>query len=663
MPVKGMSENWSCKIAPAELLSKTTELTQKFREVYDTVAAVPDNEVSYKTILKTLIDAENKYTSKRFPLATMKHFVTDSALRDASTEADKILQAFDVELSMRRDVFQKLTVLEKKNEDLQPEEERLLKRYIVYGKRNGLHLPEEFQGEIKSLKTKIKDLCIQFCKNVNDESTILEFSEEELFGMPADFFGGLKKLDSGKYQVTLKYPDYIPIMKKCRKPETRKSLYIAFQSRCSKENYPLLQEIVQMRHKLANMLGYPNHASYATELLMSKSAETVGTFLSELLEKLRPLWAKEKEYLLELKEKECKELGIPFDGKMNPYDLAFYTSLVESTKYAVDHQKLKEYFPMPVVTEGLLNIYQGLLGLKFNEIKEVELWHEDVKMYSVEDLSTGELLGYFFLDLHPREGKYGHACVSELKPGCLLPDGTRQEAVAAMLANFTKPQKDKPSLLDHDEVVTYFHEFGHLMHYICSQVDIAHFCGFAVERDFVEAPSQMLENWCWETDPLKKMSMHYENDHEIPEMLLNALTKSRMANTAYQNLVQINYALFDFRIHSSPECDIKKAFSDTYKEVLDLETLEQTNTPCSFMHICDEYDAQYYSYLWSEVYSMDMFYTRFKDGKVLDPQVGMDYRKKILKPGGSKDAMDLLVDFLGRQPTQEAFLCSKGLKI
>ncbi|KAG8173143.1 hypothetical protein JTE90_009837 [Oedothorax gibbosus] len=175
---------------------------------------------------------------------------------------------------------------------------------------------------------------------------------------------------------------------------------------------------------------------------------------------------------------------------------------------------------MPVVAEGLLIIYQGLLGLKFKEIKEAVLWHEDVKMYSVEDLSTGELLGYFFLDLQPREGKYGYACVSELKLGCLLPNGTRQEAVAAMLANFTKPQKDKPSLLDHDEVVTYFHEFGHLMHYICSQVHIAHFCGFAVERDFVEAPSQMLENWCWETDPLKEMSVHYENDYEIPEMLL-----------------------------------------------------------------------------------------------------------------------------------------------
>ncbi|GBN38346.1 Thimet oligopeptidase [Araneus ventricosus] len=614
-------------------------------------------------LLLVLADAECEFSTKRSILDQVQYFSPVQKIRDASTEADQKLRAFDVEISMRQDIFKKLIVLEKQKETLKPEPKRWLERQIKNGRRNGLHLPGETQETIKTLKNKINSLSIKFMKNISDESTTLEFSDKDLIGLPDDYFANLKKLEIGNYEVTLKYPDVFPIMEKCRNPETRQRMYIAYNSRCIKENDPILHEVTELRHKLANSLGYPRHTDYATELLMAKSSDNVQKFLTELSHKLEPLWEDERKLMLELKEKECSELGIPFDGKLHPYDLRFYAMVVEKIKYSVDHTKLKEFFPLQTVTEGLFKIYQDLLGLKFTEVENPEVWHEDVKMFSVEDQETGDLMGYFFLDLFPRTGKFTHFCVKQIQPGCLLTDGTRQVAVGIMLANFTKPLKDKPSLLDHSEVTTYFHEFGHLMHVMCARADLAEFAGYAVENDFLEAPSQMLENWCWEVEPLKLMSSHYATKSEIPEELLNALIKSNLANAGYIYLRQIVLATFDYKIHSKIEKDINKVFRDTSREIMGIEELEETFMGCSFQHLCGEYDARYYSYMWSEVYSMDMFYTRFKNGKVLDPETGKDYRNKILKPGGSKDALDMLVDFLGRHPTQDAFLKRKGLKI
>ncbi|KAF8778100.1 thimet oligopeptidase-like [Argiope bruennichi] len=663
MPCKGVREDWSCKFSAEELLKRTDDLINTTRSIYDSVAAVPDTDVNYDTVLKVLADAECECSTKRYILDQVQYFSPDQKIRDASTEADQKLRAFDVEISMRQDIFKKLIILEKQKDTLKPEPKRYLEKLIKNGKRNGLHLPGETQEMIKTLKNKINSLCIQFMKNLSDEATTLEFSDKDLIGLPDDYFGNLKKLENGNYEVTLKYPDVFPIMEKCRNPETRRRMFIAFNSRCVKENDPILHEVTELRHKLANILGYPRHTEYATELLMVKSGDNVQKFLTELWHKLEPLWEDERKLMLELKEKECNELGIPFDGKLQPYDLKFYATKVEKIKYSVDHTKLKEYFPLQTVTEGLCKIYQDLLGLKFTEIENPEVWHEDVQMFKVEDKDTGDLMGYFFLDLFPRTGKYTHACVIVNQPGCLIAEGVRQVTVGTMLTNFTKPQKDKPSLLNHSEVVTYFHEFGHLMHAICAQADLAEFAGIAVESDFVEAPSQMLENWCWEVEPLKMMSCHYATKSEIPEDLLNALIKSNLANAGYRNLRQVVLATFDFKIHSKIEKDINRVFRDTCKEIMGIEESEDTFMGCSFQHLCGEYDARYYSYLWSEVYCMDMFYTRFKDGKVLDPETGKDYRNKILKPGGSKDAIDMLVDFLGRHPTQDAFLKSKGLKV
>merc|ERR1719354_389068 len=316
---------------------------------------------------------------------------------------------------------------------------------------------------------------------------------------------------------------------------------------------------------------------------------------------------------------------------------------------------------MEIVTRGLLEIYQRILGLKFTKLDNMEVWHDDVQVYQVQDKSSGQVLGYFYLDLYPRDGKYGHACMVQLQQGCLDNKGEREKSVVAMICNFSKSTADKPSLLDHKEVETYFHEFGHVMHGICSQTETSRFFGTHVERDFVEAPSQMLENWVWKEESLRLLSKHYKDGTPLPKEMLDKLVASKNANAGGFNLRQVFLATFDQRLHTLKGApNTAELIKDTYKEIVGIDTIPGTNFAAIFGHLVG-YDAQYYGYLWSEVYSQDMFQSRFDKEGVLNLKTGLDYRNMILQPGGSKDGMDLLKDFLGREPNNAAFLKSKGL--
>jgi len=308
------------------------------------------------------------------------------------------------------------------------------------------------------------------------------------------------------------------------------------------------------------------------------------------------------------------------------------------------------------------------LGLKFEEQKgdNVHKWHSDVQLFTVSDSGTGKLVGQFYLDLYPRPGKYGHAACFGLQPGCGIPktDGdVRQLPIAACVCNFPKPTTGKPSLLTHSDVVTFFHEFGHVMHQLCTTAEYALFSGTNVERDFVEAPSQMLENWCWERESLLMMSGHFEdNSKKLPDDLLNKLIAAKNANAGLLNKRQIVFALLDQRMHSRSEADTTEICRQTQKEITGFEETAGTNFVASFGHLAGGYDATYYGYMWSEVYSTDMFYSRFKEAKaLLSAKVGVDYRSCILAPGGSQDGATMLEKFLGRKPSMDYFLKSKGL--
>lgn len=658
----GVLRSWHFNLEPQDLHARASKIMVECQKIYDKVGALEGDDVTFESVLGEIAEAQRIFANERLFLDLPMYVSTRREFRDASAEVSSKLNEFEVEIDMRPDIFAKLLLLEKQDTSaLSAEMRRFLERLIKLRKRDGLHLEPSVQEQVKSLKNEINDLGVRYTKHSNEENTVLEFSDDELAGTPEDFIKSLETLESGKRKVTLKHPHVMPIMKMATNPETRRKVNFACETRCLTENIPLLEKAIALRHKKALLLGYSSHADYITELLMARSGHNVRKFLTELSDKLQPLWLQEREAMLQLKEEECQRLGVPFDGELRVWDVAYYKNLVEERHYRVDQEKLRPYFPLDVVVKGLFAIYQTLLGLKFQELENPALWHPEARMFQVNDATSGALVGYFCMDLFPRDGKYSHFCNIPLQPCCTKKDGSRQVGVVAVVCNFPKPTEDKPSLLTHSDVTTFFHEFGHTMHHLCSRAELVMFEGTSVERDFLECPSQMLENWCWSLESLRLMSQHHLTGEPLPAELADPLVASRLANVAQFNLRQITLALFDLELHLRPQADTAQLFHEIQQGQLGYRPQEGTNFAANFGHLMGGYDAQYYGYLWSEVFSMDLFEARFKKEGILNPDTGMDYRRQILEPGSTKDADELLRNFLGREPRMDAFLVSKGL--
>ncbi|KAK5661215.1 hypothetical protein OQA88_11107 [Cercophora sp. LCS_1] len=697
------------------IVSDAKGLCDKTRTLLDKLVAdiKPVETATFESVVKPQTEDENAGSLSARVLGFYQYVSGDAALRDASTEADKIMDEFAIECSMREDVFQLVDSVYKQSglgESKEKNKDRLIdsslaqaagfenvesalllererKSYI----KNGLGLPAgPKRDRFKEIKTQLSKISIEFQKNLNEEAGGIWFTPEELDGVPKDVLDGLDKgtgENEGKLRLTFKYPDLIPASKFAKNPETRRRVFVENENKVN-QNIALFRDAILLRDEAARLLGYPDHASLRIEDKMAKTAKTVWDFLGDLKTRLAPGGAKEIEHLLELKKKDHEARGLPFDGNYYLWDHRFYDRLMVEQEYNIDENAIAEYFPLDNTIKGMLGIFEEIFGLQFLKLTEEDrkrisptgkaediAWHQDVTMFSVwdDEAEGGGFVGYLYLDLHPRPGKYGHAANFNLQPGFLLPNGTRRYPATALVCNFSKPTATKPSLLKHDEVVTLFHELGHGIHDLAGRTRYARFHGTSTVRDFVEAPSQMLENWCWTPAQLKALSSHYETSKPIPDDLIEKLVSTKHVNDALFNLRQLHFGLYDMTVHTPKsheeleKLDLSKLYNDLRVEISGIkgpeaqgESSDWGNGQATFGHLIGGYDAGYYGYLSSQVYSTDMFYSVFK-ANPMDGVQGRRYRHTVLERGGSQDEMLTLEQFLGRKPSTDAFFKELGL--
>ena len=593
----------------------------------------------------------------------LKDVAVSSSVRQASLECKTQVDQFLIDVYTREDLFKAVQALDASKPKLAADSRRLVDKQLLDFKRNGLLLPPDKRDEVKKLDKQIVALEEQFDKNIAEDKESLWLSPKELEGLPDDYIARLDH-ENGKYRVTVDYPDFFPFMENAKNEDARKRLEFLFDNRAAKKNVPLLEQALKLREEAARKLGYKNHAAYVLEDRMAKNPETVDRFIDGLVTRLKPMAKKELKELSALKR---ADVGPKGDATIHLWDWRYYDNQLRKKRYQVDNDALKAYFPLGTVTAGMFRVYETLLGVHFEQVKDAAVWAPDVTLWKVTDAMGGDPIGYFYMDLFPRDGKYKHAASFDIIHGRLLADGTYQRPVSAIVANFTKPEPGVPSLLkpgEHEEVETFFHEFGHIMHMTLTTARYGRFSGTNVDQDFVEAPSQMLENWVWDPQIISMMSGRYDDpSKKLPEDELQKMVASKLLDSGIVNLRQMLFASVDMAYHTSRDVpDTTKVWARIAKKVALMPIEPGTHPEASFGHIMGGYDAGYYGYMWSKVYAQDMF-TRFQQEGLLNPAIGRQYRDDILAPGGSKDPMTLLETFLGRKPNDKAFLRSLGLKV
>ena len=436
----------------------------------------------------------------------------------------------------------------------------------------------------------------------------------------------------------MSYPSYIPFMDLSESDEAREKLRFKFNNRAVDKNLEVLDDILRNRIKLVTLLGYNSYAEYRTEDRMAKNPKNVWDFENDLKQKLRKKAENDVQEMLNIKSDRLKT-----DAKIiYSWEAGYYENQVKLKKYDLDAEEVRQYFEFNNVTSGLFTIYQRLFNVRFEKVENPSVWHDDVQMFSIYEKDSDDLIGKFYLDMFPRPNKYGHAAAFSVIMGKMTDNGYQKPATA-LVCNFPKPTEYQPSLLTHDDVETYFHEFGHLVHGVLTKSPLVSYAGTSVPRDFVEAPSQMLENWVWEKESLSLFAKHYETGDIIPDQLLEKMIAAKNINSGTKALQQVFYGIYDFSLNDGFDPDGNKSTTDLIKELKNDVTLypyqEGTHQQASFGHL-NGYGAAYYGYKWSEVYAHDMF-SIFKNEGILNPKTGLRYRQIILEKGGTEEPLDL----------------------
>jgi len=595
--------------------------------------------------------------------AFMASVSTDAAERELGRTASSDLSGWFDELYKHEGLYQVLESFEPMLDDLEGIERRYLEVLLRDYRRNGMGLDAEKRARLLEIDGELNDLGLEFRQAIDEDETTAFFTAEESLGVPQGFLDNLPQ-SAGLYKVTLKgaAPSYY--FGYCEVPETRQKLSLLYGLRGGSGNVDRLERMLALRGEKSRILGYESFAHYQTETRMSAAPANVRAFYDDLRPRLRQKALTDFE---EFQSAKREHTNMP-EAELNAWDFSFYRNWLMRERYAVDTQLVRQYFPIEAVTQGMFDVYQELFGVRFSEVTDraealgaSAPWHEDVELFQVHDASSGDLLGEFYIDLHPRKGKYSHAAQFPLNIRKRWLDGRLTLPRVALVCNFTKPTATEPSLLSHGEVETYFHEFGHCLHSILTTVDLFEFAGTSVARDFVEAPSQMLENWIWRADVLGRFARHYETGEPLPDAVLEGMVAAKNLGSGLSTESQVYLGLMDLTFHSDPTGDVDTTAvrQEVYADTRLFPVVENLHGQASFGHLVG-YAASYYGYLWSLVYAQDMF-SRFEAEGIMNARTAREYRDLVLARGGTVPALQLVTDFLGREPNSEAFLRSLGL--
>ncbi|MBW3667169.1 MAG: Zn-dependent oligopeptidase [Actinobacteria bacterium] len=588
--------------------------------------------------------------------AFMGYVHPDKEVRSAGKDSEEKLEKFGVEIVFRDDLNRAVQEYASTADadSLEGEKARFLEFTLRDLRRAGHGLGPETRAEVKAKTERLVELGVRFQQNIDEWEAWILATREDLEGLPESFIESLEiDEETGKLKVTIEYPHLIPFQENAKRRDLREELRFKFNTVAIEENRKILEEAIRLRQEIAEAFGRESWAEHRLEERMAKTPQRVASFYQELE---APLTEKGKEEVAAVASLLEEDTG---QDAVQVWDWAYYDTQQRKNDYGVDNFEVAKYFPLGQVLEGMFDLTSEMFGIGFAEIEDFDTWHPDVQLFAIEDADTGEELGRFYLDLFPREGKYGHAAEFPLIPGRRLEDGSYQTPVCAMVANFTKPTAKAPSLLQHSEVETLFHEFGHVLHQNLGRTELARFSGTNTERDFVEAPSQIMQHWTWRADVLRRFARHYETGDPIPEELVSQLVAARKLNKAMWQLRQMQFGWWDQQMHGGPDPDLDEIYAKGV-EISLLPIHDGTFPLASFGHLMGGYDASYYGYMWAEAFGDDMF-SRFEEEGVTNPEVGMAYRREILEKGGSLDGDELLRRFLGREPDNKAFLKKLGI--